>query len=104
METITIATLIKLFDINIVANNFFGKERRDRILLLFDEFSLSRLFLSAAEIEKKATSEPDIRADKMIRISIIIKATPNWKVNGWNIVKNIFSEIKEGISKLYLLV
>ncbi len=71
------ATLIKLLDINIVANNFLGKDRRESILLLFDESSFSRFFLSEAEIEKKATSDPDIRADIMMRMSIINKAIPN---------------------------
>ena len=63
VDKMTIATLTKLFVINIVARSLFGLSSKEvsRVLfrsLLFDKFSLS-VGLS----EKYATSEPEIRAE-----------------------------------------
>ena len=62
-NNITIAILMKLFDINIVASNLLGLSRSDNILdINLLPFSLGIFDLSK---EKKATSEPDVRADKI---------------------------------------
>jgi len=100
VEIITIATLIKLLAIKMVANSFLGFKSRCRILLLLADSSFFRLFLSAAEIEKKATSEPDIRAERIIKNNIIPNPIPNGIENGWKMFKKIFSVAKKGISKL----
>ena len=62
-NNITMAILMKLFDISIVASNLLGFSKSKSILsinlspFLFGIFDLSR--------EKKATSDPDVRADKI---------------------------------------
>ena len=54
---------MKLFDINIVASNLFGLSKSESILdINLLPFSSGILDLSK---EKKATSEPEVRADKI---------------------------------------
>tara|TARA_B100001173_G_C15637087_1_gene399677 strand:+ start:95 stop:301 length:207 start_codon:yes stop_codon:yes gene_type:complete len=54
---------MKLFDINIVASNLFGLFKSESILdINLLPFSSGILDLSK---EKKATSEPEVRADKI---------------------------------------
>ena len=71
----TIAIFIKLFEIKIVARSLLGFSSRDSIFLI------SLLLLSSGIIdlsrEKKATSQPDVNADKIrkIRIKIILTIT-----------------------------
>ena len=66
---------MKLFEIKIVARSLFGFSNRDSIFLI------SLLLLSSGIIdlsrEKKATSQPDVNADKIrkIRIKIILTIT-----------------------------
>ena len=60
---ITIAILMKLFEINIVASNLLGLSRSESILdINLLSFSSGIFDLSN---EKNATSEPDVRADKI---------------------------------------
>jgi|TARA_X000000950_G_scaffold243800_1_gene299485 hypothetical protein len=60
---ITMAILMKLFEINIVASNLLGLSRSESILdINLLSFSSGMSDLSK---EKKATSEPDVRADKI---------------------------------------
>tara|TARA_B100001057_G_scaffold35835_1_gene32402 strand:+ start:338 stop:664 length:327 start_codon:yes stop_codon:yes gene_type:complete len=60
---ITMAILMKLFDINIVASNLLGLSISESILdINLLSFSSGIFDLSK---EKKATSEPDVRADKI---------------------------------------
>jgi|TARA_A100001011_G_C14041331_1_gene727920 hypothetical protein len=62
-NNITIAILIKLFDINIVASNLLGLSKSKSILdINLSPFSCGMFDLSK---EKKATSEPDVKADKI---------------------------------------
>ena len=66
---------MKLFEIKIVARSLFGFSKRNSIFLI------SLLLLSSGIIdlsrEKKATSQPDVNADKIrkIRIKIILTIT-----------------------------
>ena len=94
------ATLMKLLAIKMVANNFLGVESKSRTLLLLVDSSSFKLFLSTAEIEKKATSEPDISAERIINNNIIPKPIPSGIENAWKMFKKIFSVAKKGISKL----
>tara|TARA_B100001063_G_C16769430_1_gene560663 strand:+ start:1850 stop:2176 length:327 start_codon:yes stop_codon:yes gene_type:complete len=62
-NNITIAILMKLFDINIVASNLLGLSISESILdINLSPFSSGIFDLSK---EKKATSEPDVKADKI---------------------------------------
>ena len=62
-NNITMAILMKLFDINIVASNLLGLSRSESILdINLLSFSSG---ISDLSKEKKATSEPDVRADKI---------------------------------------
>ena len=69
VERVTMATLTKLFRIRIVASSFLGRFANARILLS----ELFSLFLHSSssfpEREKKATSDPEIIADKSNRIA-----------------------------------
>jgi hypothetical protein len=59
---------MKLFDIKMVASNLLGFSKSESILEInLSPFSLRMFDLS---IEKKATSEPDVRADKIKKIMI----------------------------------
>lgn len=67
-NNITIAIFMKLFDIKMVASNLLGFSKSESILdINLSPFSLRMLDLSS---EKKATSEPDVRADKIKKIMI----------------------------------
>ena len=67
-NNITIAIFMKLFDIKMVASNLLGFSKSESILdINLSPFSLIRFNLSS---EKKATSEPDVRADKIRKIMI----------------------------------
>ena len=71
----TIAIFIKLFEIKIVARSLLGFSNRDSIFLI------NLLLLSSGIVdlsrEKKATSQPEVNADKIrkIRIKIILTIT-----------------------------
>ena len=65
----TIAMLIKLLATNIVANNLLGLRRSE--ITLFFGIEISSLSLSSNDLtwsEKKATSAPDIKAEKNNKI------------------------------------
>ena len=67
-NNITIAIFMKLFDIKMVASNLLGFSKSESILEInLSPFSLRMLDLSS---EKKATSEPDVRADSIKKIMI----------------------------------
>ncbi len=61
-----IETLIKLFAINIVASKSFGLSNKANVVLAYLAGSFSRVSISPGFKEKKATSDPEIRADKLI--------------------------------------
>ena len=67
-NNITIAIFIKLFDIKMVASNLLGFSKSERILDI--NLSPSSLRMFDLSREKKATSEPDVRADKIRNIMI----------------------------------
>ena len=59
---------MKLFDIKMVASNLLGFSKSESILnIKLSPYSLRMFDLSS---EKKATSEPDVRADKIRKIMI----------------------------------
>ena len=62
---ITIATLIKLLVIRIVANNFFGDFNRDLMVLICSGYFWEALSISDFDKENKATSAPDIIAERI---------------------------------------
>ena len=65
-NNITMAIFIKLFDIKMVASNLLGFSKSESILdINLSPFSLRMLDLSS---EKKATSEPDVRADRIKKL------------------------------------
>ena len=101
----TIATLIRLLKINIVANNFFGLDNRSKTLKLFELDSSLRLILSLKFNEKYATSEPEIIADKETKINISSKETPNPKVKGKKIlvIEEVIVRTRKE-SKLFIFV
>ena len=68
-DKITIATFIKLLAINIVANSLFGFCNNCKTSLC--NLSLSISSISVGLNEKKATSDPEIKAEKIININII---------------------------------
>jgi hypothetical protein len=53
-----------LFDIKIVANSFFGLDKSEINKLSFFELDSLALSISCGDKEKKATSDPEISADK----------------------------------------
>ena len=57
--------LIKLFAINIVANNIFGDAINFIINLSFLVEDICNFFLSVGESAKSATSDPDIKAEQI---------------------------------------
>ena len=67
-NNITMAIFIKLFDIKMVASSLLGFSKSESILdINLSRFSLRMFDLSS---EKKATSEPDVRADRIKKIMI----------------------------------
>ena len=64
-NSMTIATLIKLLVIRIVANNFLGDCNRDLIVLVCCGCVCEALSISDFDNENKATSAPDIMAERM---------------------------------------
>lgn len=63
----TIEILIKLLNMSIVANRILGSFFKCKTLLLFAISSSLSSSTSEGDKEKYATSEPDIRAEQMIR-------------------------------------
>ena len=63
-----IATLIKLLEIRIVANSFFGDCSNKLIVCEDFDSSLLSVSLSFGVNEKKATSEPEINAENTNKI------------------------------------
>ena len=67
-NNMTIAIFMKLFDIKMVASSLLGFYKSESILdINLSRFSLRMFDLSS---EKKATSEPDVRADRIKKIMI----------------------------------
>ena len=64
VERITIAIFIKLLAISIVASSLLGFKSKDITLLSEIKLDLLSLLLFFGEILKKATSDPDIRAER----------------------------------------
>ena len=64
-----IATLMKLFDIKMVASNFFGVVKSFLTLLLALDSSEFNFSFSLGFREKNATSEPDINAENIRSIN-----------------------------------
>ena len=64
-DRIIIVILIKLFAINIVANNFFGDLISWIINLCFFNLESFNLFLSVGVSENNATSDPEIKPEKI---------------------------------------
>ena len=60
----TIKMLMKLFEIRIVANNFCGVFNNSTTIFFVLNLDSDALFISSLESEKKATSAPEIKADK----------------------------------------
>ena len=54
----------KLLEINMVASNFFGFSTRRAMMLPTADFPSLRLFTSVGESEKRATSDPEIKAEQ----------------------------------------
>ena len=82
LDKITIPTLTKLFVIRIVANNSLGLPKSFKTDLAFLSLSPFSSSLSPGLKEKKAASDPDIRAeeasnDKSINIDMISQVLPN---------------------------
>ena len=88
VDNIIIATFTKLFDINIVANNFFGADKR--LFTLWWAFDSEELSVSFSDglSEKKATSEPDIKAENKSRINNIPSEINAPNENGFIILAN----------------
>ena len=82
VDSITIATLIKLLAISMVASSFFGFSSNCMILKLFMFLDSERFFLSDTEREKKATSAPEIIADKKTNTAIMKILMPRSKEIG----------------------
>lgn len=57
--------MIKLFEIKTVASNFFGLSSKVTTAFSLLDFDSEALFRSVCEREKKATSAPDINAERM---------------------------------------
>ena len=72
-NNMTIAIFMKLFDIKMVASSLLGFSKSESILdINLSPFSLRMLDLSS---EKKATSDPDVRADRIKKIMIKVNLT-----------------------------
>src|SRR5690606_22131043 len=95
------AMFTKLFETKIVANNFFGLPNNRCTIASFFAMDFSR-FVSKSEgvNEKKATSDPEIRAEQASKITSI---TP---LVIWVISKTLKKKSKPGgsVSKLMGLV
>ena len=68
-DKIIMATLIKLFEIKIVANNFFGLFNNSLIFKWAFVSEELRMSFSLGLREKNATSEPEINAENKRRIN-----------------------------------
>ncbi len=93
-------TLIKLFEIRIVANNCFGIVNRRIIALSFLLFLIFILSISDGEREKNAVSDPEIKPENNSNIKIIDNANTIPPVNPRkNCPETIFKQLtKESIS------
>ena len=88
MDTITIATLMKLFEIKIVANKKLGRFNNFLIGLISLSFSFCHFDASS---EKKATSEPEIKAENNSRTNMTRKATLRPKsMDTFSVIKSKF--------------
>ena len=96
-ETITIATLTKLFPINIVAKSFFGLSSSFKILLLFLlSVSLDKFSFCEFDKPKIATSDPERRADKKTKINIAKAHIPRLGFEKSTIIKGFNKNLKAG--------
>ena len=105
-ETITIATLTKLFPINIVAKSFFGLSNNFKtLLLLLLPVSLDKFSFCEFDKPKIATSEPERRADKKTKIIIAKAHIPRLGFEKSTIIKGFNKKLKAGgISNSYYLI
>ena len=78
VDNITMATLIKLLAISIVANSFLGVLSRFIIRKEFIWLESFNSFLFEAVKEKKATSDPDIIAERKTKINIKKMVILSW--------------------------
>ena len=78
----TIATLIKLLAIRIVASSVFGFSRSFKILFETELFSFDNVSFWMLEILNKATSDPESNAERAIIKNIANRMHPVSSVKG----------------------
>jgi len=78
----TIATLIKLLAIRIVASSVFGFSRSFKILFETELFSFDNVSFWMLEILNKATSDPESNAERAIIKNITNRIHPVSSVKG----------------------
>jgi len=78
----TIATLIKLLAIRIVASSVFGFSRSFKILFETELFSFDNVSFWMLEILNKATSDPESNAERAIIKNIANRMHPVSNVKG----------------------
>ena len=78
----TIATLIKLLAIRIVASSVFGFSRSFKILFETELFSLVNDSFCVLDMLNKATSDPDNNAERAIIKNITNRIHPACNVKG----------------------
>jgi hypothetical protein len=105
-ETITIATLTKLFPIKIVAKSFFGLSSSFKILLLFLlSVSLDKFSFCEFDKPKIATSDPERRADKKTKINIAKAHIPILGFEKSKTIKGVNKNLETGgIFNSYYLI
>lgn len=107
VDSVIIAMLTRLFMIKIVAKRCLGFSRRVTMALLAAESLSLQACIIFSSNEKKATSEPEINADRKTNK---IKTTPLTTINGVETFANSANKIKLGYgssigdSKFYVLV
>ena len=82
VESITIATFMKLLAIKIVARRVFGFSRSFKILFDTEEFSSNKFSFWELVRPKRATSEPESKAEIPTIKSITSKIIPICKLKG----------------------
>ena len=84
---------MKLFETSNVASNLLGSLLKKDMSFKFLELELDIFFKSVLEREKKATSDPEIRAEKIKRVII----------NNILIKSGYISINKKEMTKLYMI-
>ncbi len=79
-----------------LANNFFGDCNKLYIFLFLAELEFFILFISSLLKEKKAISEPDIKAEQAINIRSTPISIRTEKSKGLKIVLKIYDNIEKG--------